>query len=64
MTLRVKFHSTGEGYVLCRRFYENGSEAPKIRYYKGQSPLLHYLTPKEGKEFSLAYEIEFGEKGQ
>lgn len=58
--LRLEFHPTGQGYVLCKRFYFDGKEARSIAYELGcQTPML--LMPAHKAEFELAMEMEQAE---
>lgn len=58
--VRIEFHPTGQGYVLCKRFHFDGKEARAITYELGcQAPML--LTPAQQAEFKLAMEMEQAE---
>lgn len=58
MNIRLEFHPTGEGYVLCRRFKGN-QEGPSIKYREGDT--IGLLEPLQQREADLAFEMEFGE---
>jgi hypothetical protein len=58
--IKLEFHPTGEGYILCRRFRPDGSEASPLLYKESdEEPRL--LSSNQLEEYKLAREMEFGQ---
>lgn len=56
LTLRIEFHPTGEGYVLCRRFRDDKELTSHHYNPRGLQPLG--LTLPQRHEYELACQME------